>query len=61
MEKLLKPCQLAAILGISQKTLEQWRWRKIGPKFVKVGSLVRYRPTDVLDWLTANESNERAA
>ena len=33
--------------GISTRTLEQWRWRGEGPKFIKIGGSVRYRVEDV--------------
>ncbi|WP_219017646.1 helix-turn-helix transcriptional regulator [Shewanella algae] len=32
-------------------TLEQWRYRKVGPKFIKVGKLVRYEESDLQEWL----------
>ena len=37
-------CQkaLAKRWDISVKTLEQWRWKGIGPRFLKIGNRVRY-------------------
>lgn len=32
-------------------TLEQWRYRKEGPKFKKLGKLVRYLESDLLEYL----------
>jgi hypothetical protein len=32
-------------------TLEQWRYRKVGPKFRKVGKLVRYAEADLVEYL----------
>lgn len=32
-------------------TLEQWRYLKRGPKFIKVGKLVRYEESDLQEWL----------
>ena len=34
--------EAAAILGVKNGTLEQWRWLGKGPKHIKVGGLVRY-------------------
>ncbi|MFB2714658.1 helix-turn-helix transcriptional regulator [Marinobacter shengliensis] len=32
-------------------TLEQQRYRGVGPKFIKVGKLVRYRKSDLIEYL----------
>ena len=32
-------------------TLEQWRYRKVGPKYRKVGKLVRYAEADLVEYL----------
>jgi len=32
-------------------TLNQWRYRKVGPKFRKIGKLVRYAEADLLEYL----------
>lgn len=39
---------LACRWRISGRTLERWRWRKIGPAYVKVGGRVVYRLADIL-------------
>lgn len=36
------------------RTLEQWRYVGAGPRYVKVGSAVRYRKADVDKWLAEN-------
>jgi predicted DNA-binding transcriptional regulator AlpA len=35
-------------------TLASWRSRKVGPKFVKIGDLVRYRVSDVEQYENRN-------
>mgnify|MGYP001608919754 CR=1 FL=1 len=45
--------ETAKILGIQKNTLEGWRTRGVGPKFRKIGSLVRYTEGDVEDYLAA--------
>jgi hypothetical protein len=43
---------VAEYLGdLQPHTLEQWRWRKIGPPYIKAGGRVRYRKSDVDRWL----------
>ena len=42
-DKLMGQGDVAVMLGISTKTLENWRWRKIGPRFIKIGRLAKYR------------------
>lgn len=50
LEPLLKGEDVAEILGISSRTLANWRSLGRGPRFVKVGSNVRYRPNDVREY-----------
>jgi hypothetical protein len=38
----------AELLGVSPKTLEAWRARGAGPRYTRVGRLVRYRREDLL-------------
>lgn len=48
MGKLLKPKEVAEILGISVETLNVWRCTKRYPlPYVKSGRLIRYRIPDV--------------
>lgn len=51
---LLNEAQAATYLGISPKTLQQWRWRGDGTPFIKLGGkMIRYRKSD-LDQFIAN-------
>ena len=43
----------AAYLGVPHRTLEDWRYRSVGPRYLKVGRVVRYRRADVDAWLAA--------
>lgn len=47
---LLNETQVATILGISPKTLQAWRVRGVGPRFVKVGRLVKYLRANIQSW-----------
>jgi predicted DNA-binding transcriptional regulator AlpA len=45
--------QLAKELGTSPNTPAAWRTRDQGPPYLKIGRLVRYRPSDVRAWLAS--------
>ena len=46
-QKVISTLQLSRRLGLSIRTLEGWRLRGDGPKWIKVGRTVRYRIADV--------------
>jgi predicted DNA-binding transcriptional regulator AlpA len=48
---LLSPREVADWLQITEATLRQWKHRGRGPRVVKVGGALRYRPCDVENWL----------
>lgn len=50
-KQLLNERELATACGISVLTLRKWRSLRRGPRFLKIGSLVRYRPEDVDAWI----------
>ncbi|MGZ9046988.1 MAG: helix-turn-helix transcriptional regulator [Telluria sp.] len=43
----LTQVELAVRWRISPRTLERWRWAGDGPRFIKIGGLVRYRFEDI--------------
>src|SRR5512132_522177 len=43
----LTQVELAVRWRISPRTLERWRWAGDGPRFIKIGGLVRYRLVDI--------------
>lgn len=43
----LTDVEVAMRLGVSRFTLRAWRLKGHGPKFLKMGRAVRYRPDDV--------------
>lgn len=50
-DQLLNVEQLANYLGVPVATLYQWRYRREGPPGFRVGRYVRYRWTDVAEWI----------
>ena len=55
--KLLDTNQLAEQLLNKSNTIEGWRIKGVGPRYIKIGRLVRYRPEDVELWLEAQTRN----
>ena len=51
VDRLLTTGELAAYLGVPVATLYQWRYRREGPPGFRVGRYIRYRPTDVQQWI----------
>lgn len=49
---LLRPEEVAVILGTTTGTLKVWRCLGKGPTYIKAGRLVRYRPSDVEKFIT---------
>ena len=42
LPRFMTPAQAAKYLNLNPRLLDDWRWRKKGPKYVKVGNNVRY-------------------
>jgi hypothetical protein len=45
--KHLNQIELSRRWGISERTLERWRWRRTGPPFLKLGGHVAYQLSDI--------------
>jgi len=43
----LRTPEAAAYLNLQPQTLEQWRWLKKGPTYIKMGRAIRYRIEDL--------------
>jgi excisionase family DNA binding protein len=42
--------ELAERLGVSVTTVRTWRRDGLGPPYIRVGSVIRYRETEVDKW-----------
>ncbi len=52
--------EVAAMLGVSEATIHQWRYRGEGPPGYRLnGGRVRYREADVLAWLEGQRDAPR--
>jgi predicted DNA-binding transcriptional regulator AlpA len=50
-ESLLKEHDVARITGLSVASVRRWRLLRQGPRYLKLGSAVRYRAEDITSWL----------
>lgn len=50
-QNFLDSNEAAEYLGLQRTTLEAWRCRGGGPRFVKLGRAVRYRRVDLDTWI----------
>lgn len=53
-EKLINPSEAAAFLGVSTKTLANGRVSGKSPPYFKIYGRIRYRPTDLVDYVGAH-------
>jgi predicted DNA-binding transcriptional regulator AlpA len=49
-KRTLTDIEVAARLGVSRFTVRSWRLKGVGPRFLKMGRAVRYRPEDVQEY-----------
>jgi predicted DNA-binding transcriptional regulator AlpA len=54
MKHLLDQREAAELLGISPRTLERHRVAGTGPRFSRIGRLVRYRQCDLATFVELN-------
>lgn len=65
MSEYLTPRQTADLIGVSEGTLANWRWRRFGPPWRKLGpgrgARVRYPKEGAKAWLDAQQGGGEAA
>lgn len=54
IQEPLREREVARILGVSVKTLRHWRLKRLGPKYLKLVGVVRYRQQDVEEFMGAS-------
>lgn len=50
-EQLLNERDVARVTSLSVASVRRWRLIGQGPKYLKIGSAVRYRPEDISAWI----------
>jgi len=58
LQPLLDEDKAAPLVGVTPKTLANWRTQGKGPKWIRCGRLVRYHPADLS---AHNEANRVAS
>ena len=59
--RYLDETEAAAICHVTVRTVQQWRWRKLGPQYIKIGSgakgkgRILYDLDDIIAWLAAHK------
>ena len=56
IETLLNEHDVARITSLSVASVRRWRLLRQGPKYLKIGTAVRYKPEDVSAWLESRPS-----
>jgi len=56
--RLLTPTEVAACLQVPVSTLYQWRYVGKGPRAIRVGRHLRWRPSELDQWLTEQDDRE---
>jgi len=51
MQNFLTEKEVAKQIKVSLASLRRWRLLQRGPRFIKVGALVRYRAEDLEQWM----------
>jgi predicted DNA-binding transcriptional regulator AlpA len=51
LQTLLNEHDVARITRLSVASIRRWRLLRQGPKYLKIGAAVRYKPEDVSAWL----------
>ena len=58
METLLKPNEVCNILGVTERTLANWRRKEINLKFYRLNTrTIRYSPTEVNAFIERKTTN----
>lgn len=59
--RLMTQEEVAEYLGVSVGTVENWRYRRVGPDYIPVEGSIRYRPAAVEKYLDTRTKRCTAA
>jgi excisionase family DNA binding protein len=60
-ERLWTAQEVADYFGVPLGTLYQWNSKRSGPRGIRVGKHVRYRESDIVAWLDAQDNADVVA
>ena len=52
-DRWLSTKEVAMLIGFSAETLKRWRMNRGGPPYSMIGRAVRYRESEVSEWMQA--------
>lgn len=61
LETLMNEHDVARITGLSVASVRRWRLLRQGPRYIKIGAAVRYKPADLAEWLDGRPASSEAA
>jgi predicted DNA-binding transcriptional regulator AlpA len=61
LPSLLNEFDVARITGLSVASVRRWRLLRQGPRYLKIGSAVRYKPEDISAWLASRPTGGEQA
>ena len=56
LEPLFNERDVARVTGLSLASVRRWRLFRNGPRYLKIGVSVRYKPEDIAAWLDSRAS-----
>lgn len=54
-DKHLSVEELADRVGVPKATVYDWNYRRVGPRYIRIGRYARFRLADVVAWEKARE------
>lgn len=61
-DDLLPDTEAAKYLNVAIQTVRNWRWKRTGPKWSRIGQrIIRYRRRDLDDFIARGASEQDAA
>lgn len=58
--RLISPGEAAERLGRTPATLRNWRWKGVGPAYVRFGNRAHYTEEAIARWIAAHETDPEA-
>jgi hypothetical protein len=61
IKQYLDEAETGKILKVTRRTVQQWRWRKVGPPYIKLGSPIKgkgkilYDYDDIVAWIESQK------
>jgi predicted DNA-binding transcriptional regulator AlpA len=58
-EELIPEVQLAAEVGVVDRTVREWRERATGPDYIRIGRSIFYRRSAIAEWIEGRTVRHR--